>query len=173
MLFVAPTSSRASALAALSDDQSQENAMSTAPTMTPETLSNLQRLLDANPSVDWRAFSFEDSGLVAGLSWHDLAPHRDDLIPVLKAYQRLLYILPTSEDRRAPPLLGVGLHSAIQIASMPQDQFAQTWAALFPSETALGEAVHRSAVIRRSNLLLHHVSAVQSSEPHYRATRFR
>jgi hypothetical protein len=147
--------------------------MPTTMKITDVALSNLQRLLDANPSVDWRAFSFDDPSLLAGLARPDLEAARDALIPLLKAYQRLLYILPASEDRRALPLLGAGLHSAIQIASMPVDQFAQTWDALFPDEAALGEAVHRNAVIRRSNLLLHHVSAVQSSEPHYRATRFR
>lgn len=141
--------------------------------MTPEVLSNLRRLLEANPSVDWRAVSIDDPGLFAGLSWRDLEAARDDLIPVLKAYQRLLYILRPSEDHRALPLLGAGLHSAVQIATIPQDQFTQTWAALFPGEAALGEAVHRNAINRRSHLLLHHVSAVQSSEPHYRATRFR
>jgi hypothetical protein len=147
--------------------------MSTTSTMTLEAISNLQRLLDENASVDWRAVSIDDPSLLAGIAWRAFEAARDALLPLLKAYQRLLYILPPSEDRRALPLLRAGLHSAIQIATIPQDQFAQIWAALFPGEAVLGEAVHRNAVIRRSYLLLHHVSAVQSREPHYRATRFR
>lgn len=141
--------------------------------MKAETLSSLQYLLDANQSVDWRAVSLDDPGLLAGLAWQGLERHRDALLPLLKAYQRLLHILPPSEDRRALPLLQAGLHSAVQIASMPQAEFAQQWAALFPGDVALGDVVHRNAINRRSQLLLHHMSAVQSSEPHYRAARFR
>jgi len=147
--------------------------MSTAVSVTNEALSKLQHIIEANKSVDWRAFSFDDPSLLESLAWQGLEAEREELIPLLKAYQRLLHILPPSEDRRALPLLQVGLHSAIQIASMPQDQFVQQWAALFPGQAALGEAVHRNAIHRRSHLLLHHVNAVQSSEPHYRAARFR
>jgi hypothetical protein len=140
--------------------------------VTKEALSKLQCIVEANTPVDWRAFSFEDQSLQA-LRWQEHEGEHEELIPLLKAYQRLLHILPPSEDHRALPLLQAGLHSAIQIASMPLDQFVQTWAALFPGEAALGEAVHRNAINRRSHLLLHHVNAVQSSEPHYRAARFR
>jgi hypothetical protein len=141
--------------------------------VTDEALSKLQHIIEANKTADWRAFSFDDPNLLGGLTWQGLEAEQEALIPLLKAYQRLLHILPPSEDHRALPLLKAGLHSAIQIANIPQDQFARQWAALFPGEAALGEAVQRRAISRRSTLLLHHVNAVQSNEPHYRAARFR
>jgi hypothetical protein len=147
--------------------------MSTTLSVTNEALSKLQHIIKANKSVDWRAFSFDDPSLLESLAWQGLEAEREELVPLLKAYQRLLHILPPSEDHRALPLLKAGLHSAIQIANIPQDQFARQWAALFPGEAALAEAVQRSAISRRSTLLLYHVNAVQSNEPHYRATRFR
>src|SRR5678815_5697765 len=128
-------------------------------------LAALQRLIVANPSVDWRAIA------LGALDWCEQEPAV--MLPLLKAYQRLLYILPASEDRRALPLLESGLHSAIQIADIPEDEFARRWAALFPEDVALGEAVHRSALGRRSTLLLHHIHNVQSNEPHYRIARFK
>jgi hypothetical protein len=147
--------------------------MSTALSVTDEALSKLQRLIEANKSADWRASSFDDPNLLGGLLWQEREAEQEALIPLLKAYQRLLHILPPSEDCRALPLLKAGLHSAIQIANIPQDQFAQLWASLFPGEASLGEAVHKSAISRRSTLLLHHINNVQSNEPHYRAARFR
>jgi len=134
-------------------------------------LSPLQRLIEANPSVDWRAIALHDTGALDALDWCELEPEM--VTPLLKAYQRLVRILPASEERRALALLESGLHSAVQIAAIPKDEFARRWAALFPREAALGEAVHRSAIARRSTLLLHHINNVQSNEPHYRAARFK
>jgi hypothetical protein len=147
--------------------------MPTTQSVTDEALSKLRHVIEANKAIDWRVFSFDDSSLPSMLQWLEHEGEQDELIPLLKAYQRLLRILSPSEDHRALPLLQAGLHSAIQIANIPQDQFAHQWAVLFPGEAALGEAVHRSAISRRSTLLLHHVNAIQSNEPHYRAARFR
>jgi hypothetical protein len=134
------------------------------------TLEELQHVIEANPLVDWRAIALDQPGLDA-LEW--CALERETLAPLLKAYQRLLRILPPAEERRALPLLESGLHSAIQIADLPQDEFLRRWAALFPGEEALGFAVHRTALRRRGDLLLHHINNVQSNEPHYRAARFK
>jgi len=134
-------------------------------------LSALQRLLEANPSVDWPTIDLEALGALDALAWLELEP--ETFMPLLKAYQRLARVLPVSEEGRAIPLLESGLHSAIQIANIPKDEFTRRWAALFPGEAPLGEVVHRSAIARRSTLLLHHVNNVQSNEPHYRAARFK
>jgi hypothetical protein len=134
------------------------------------TLEELQHVIEANPLVDWRVIALDQPGLKT-LEWREL--ERETLAPLLKAYQRLLRILPPGEERRALPLLASGLHSAIQIAELPQDEFRRRWVALFPGDDALGLAVHRAALRRRGDLLLHHINAVQSNEPHYRAARFK
>src|SRR4051794_10788040 len=108
--------------------------MSTTPSVTGEALSKLQHIVEANPSVEWRSFSFDDPRLLGGFAWQGREAEREDLIPWLKAYQRLLHILPPSEDRRALLLLQAGLHSAIQIANIPRDEFVRQWSALFPGE---------------------------------------
>jgi hypothetical protein len=147
--------------------------MSPALNVNSESLSKLQHILEANKSVDWRAFSYDDPTLLAGLTWQNVEVERAALIPLLKAYQRLVRILPPREEPRALPLLESGLHSAIQIASLSRDEFARRWAALFPGEDALGLAVHRAALSRRGELLLQHINNVQRNEPHYRAARFK
>jgi hypothetical protein len=138
--------------------------------MNSGDLRRVQCLIEANPSIEWRAIALDDAGLAA-LDWREL--EREALVPLVKAYQRLVRILPVGEERRALPLLESGLHSAIQIADIPRDEFARRWAALFPGEDALGLAVHRAALSRRSALLLHHIDDVQRNEPHYRAARFK
>lgn len=136
-----------------------------------EILAELQRLIEANASVDWRTIALDEPGTLDPLAWCDLKPKV--MTPLLKAYQRLVRILPSGEERRARPLLESGLHSAIQIADIPRDEFTRRWAALFPGEDALGLAVHRTALSRRGELLLHHINEVQRNEPHYRAARFK
>lgn len=139
--------------------------------MSRMSLTALQRLIDVNHSVDWRAIALDNRGTLDALEWCELDP--EAVMSLLQAYQRLVRILPASEDHHALPLLGSGLHSAVQIAGIPQDEFARRWAALFPGEDALGLAVHRAALSRRSELLLHHINEVQRNEPHYRAARFK
>lgn len=129
------------------------------------------RLIGANPSINWRAIVLDDLMVQEALTWCDLEPKV--MTPLLKAYQRLLRILPVSEEHRALRLLESGLHSAIQIANLSQDEFARRWAVLFPGEDALGLTVHRAALRRRGELLLHHIDEVQHNEPHYRAARFK
>ncbi len=87
--------------------------------------------------------------------------------------ERLLHILPVGEEARAPALLGIGLHSAVQIAGMPKPKFLAEWASLFPGEDSLGEVVYQNAVARRAFVALHYVRKLQSNEPHYRAARFQ
>lgn len=147
--------------------------MSTPFGVTNEALAKLQYIIEVNKTVDWRAFSFENPNQLRALRWQEHEGEREALLPLLKAYQRVLHILPVGKEYHSLPLLLSGLHSAIQIASMPKADFLRQWASLFPEEAALGEAVYQNAISRRSYLLLQHIQSVQSSEPHYRAARFR
>src|SRR4029079_902537 len=101
--------------------------MSTEPSTTDEALSALMRVLDANKQVEWRTISFDDPTLLASLSWQAVEAERAALVPLLRAYQRVLRVLPAGEEHRALPLLEVGLHSAIQIADLARDEFLRRW----------------------------------------------
>jgi hypothetical protein len=136
---------------------------------TASQLAVLEDFLRANPH-DWRACSLVDPAFLQGLQW---PASREELLPLLKAYQRLLGVLPPGEERRAMPLLGLGIHSALQIAGMAQAEFSSLWEAIFPGEAGLGEQVRKNAAIRRSQIALEHIKSIQSSEPHYLAARFR
>lgn len=140
-----------------------------------ETYSKLTELFKRNPDIDWRSFEFRDAGMIDRIDWRLNRPssQRAELLPWLKAYQRLLHILPPTEDRRAWSLLKLGLHSAIQIAGLPRDEFSRLWNELFPGEEALGRSVHAAAHGRRSELLHYYIHDIQRNEPHYRSARFR
>lgn len=131
----------------------------------------LPLLLSANASVDWRAVNLDHAETRRALDLCGVA--LNSALVLLKAYQRIVRILPVSEDRRALRLLASGLHSAIQIASTPEHQFARHWAALFPGEETLGANVYRAALQRRSELLHRHIGEIQRNEPHYQAARFK
>lgn len=135
------------------------------------SLANLDHLIEMNPLINWCAIVLDDPDTRAAIHWCELDP--ETMVPLVKAYQRLVRILPAGEEPRALPLLQSGLHSAIQIAGIPRDEFLRRWGALFPGEDALGLAVHRAALGRRSELVLHRIHEVQRNEPHYRAARFK
>lgn len=147
--------------------------MPVTPIVSGGDLSALRDLVASNATVDWREIALNDPKALDGLAWGTAATRRDELVPLLKAYQRLVRLLPAGEEGRAFPLLGDGLHSAIQIAGLSRDAFARRWSALFPGEDAAGAALHQSAISRRAALVLSHLDAVQHHEPHYRAARFR
>lgn len=139
--------------------------------MTALDATKLRSLLDANAGVDWRAVALTNSEIHVALVLCGLRSR--ETLPMLKAYQRVLRILPPTEDHRALPLLESGLHSAVQIANLSPLEFARRWEALFPGEDELGASVYRAAVVRRGELLLQHIHDVQRNEPHYRAARFK
>ena len=139
--------------------------------LSDEARSKLIGMLERNPDVDWRAFNFRDASLCDRLAWGQ--DEQAELLPWLKAYQRLLRILPEAEDGRALRLLTAGLHSAIQIASLSRADFSRCWSELFPGEEELGRAVQDTARSRRSELLHQYIHDLQRNEPHYRSARFR
>ncbi len=131
----------------------------------------LQTLLRSNPTTDWRRFVLDTEASLSTLELDGVSPHV--ALPLLQAYQRIVRILPPGEERRAEALIDAGLHSAIQIASIPKHVFLTQWSELFPEEEALAQNVYRAALSRRSELLHQHLNEVQRNEPHYRATRFK
>ena len=131
----------------------------------------LGRLLQSNPSIDWRAVDLDSEELRRRVVPDPLA--MADALSLLAAYQRLVRILPAGEDDRALALLESGIHSAIQIASIPPGQFERRWDTLFPGEVEIGLSVYRSARRRRAVLLHRRMNDVQQNEPHYRASRFK
>lgn len=128
-------------------------------------------LLAANPTIDWRLAPLDGERALGLLDLCGISPAV--ALSLLQAYQRLVRVLPVGEERRALPLLQRGLHSAIQIASVPRHRFERLWAELFPGEELLAAAVHRAAQGRRSLLLHRHMNDLQANEPHYRAARFK
>jgi hypothetical protein len=134
-------------------------------------VSLLPTLLSANPELDWREVKLDHAAGSGGLQLAELSP--SVALPLLQAYQRILHILPATQEQRAAALIASGLHSAIQIAGIPRHQFERHWAALFPGEESLGQSVYRAALSRRSELLHRHLNQIQANEPHYRAARFK
>lgn len=126
--------------------------------------------LQTNFSTNLARFNFNSKNLNV-LNWEK--QDQTKLLPQLKALQRLVRL--THDVDTAMALYEQGLHSAIQIASIPKHKFVKQYASLFtqngPAE-AQANQVHQRAVARKTRAVLTYTAIAQHAAPHYRATRF-
>lgn len=136
-----------------------------------DRLQFLERLLKQNQEIDFKLFHLQNKEKVLGLNWDDLPGNQDDIIFLLKAYQRLIRILPEQDSSTVIALLRENLHSAIQIASIPKLQFMKRYTKVFDGKKEVAETVYKNALQKRSQLMLQYMNVVQNNEPHIKATR--
>jgi hypothetical protein len=91
--------------------------------MPPIRLTNgkLQDLYARNPQFQVQTFDFNNSAALSQLAWG--SSDREEILPLLKSYQRLLKLHP--DERAADVLLARGFTSAQQIARAPERRFAR------------------------------------------------
>jgi hypothetical protein len=127
----------------------------------------LASVFEANPQLDLLTFDFHDARQVAGLDTRALP--RAETISQLKAYQRLLRIVPEAEH--AERLHAAGFDSAHAIAALPESVFVRKAADLGVDSDAATTA-HRKAVSVKA-ATQHLAASIRdlTASPHYRATR--
>ena len=103
---------------------------------------------------------------IDALNWKGFLNYKDQLVESLKVYQRLLRVLPEGDPALIESLIRAGLHSAIQIASIPKSKFVLEYGGLFSHDKLLIDATYQKALAIRSQLLIKHISAIQQAEPH-------
>ena len=143
---------------------------------TPIKETDIRRLfkfLDQNSGFDFLSANLINSKTIDRLNWKGFTKNKDRLISLLKIYQRLLRILPAGNRALLESLIAAGLHSAIQIASMPKSKFVQEYGELFGNDHELIENTYQKAVAIRSQLLLKHISKIQIAEPHTSESRLK
>jgi len=92
-------------------------------------------------------------------------------IEIVKAFQRLLRIIPKENWDIAILLLEVNMHSAIQIANMPFDRFQEVTRAIFNENEKLARTIHSNALLKRSKIVLQYMDIYQNNEPHVKSAR--
>lgn len=121
---------------------------------------NLKKWLAQNKKVDLLTATFNNPASVDAMNWKKLEDQKTEIIPQLKAYQRLLKILPRKNNKLILNLLGANIHSAIQVASMPKQSFITTYSNLFSGKEAAAEVFYDKALAIKTQLLLKHVQRI-------------
>jgi hypothetical protein len=125
-----------------------------------ESFVYLKKWLTQNKNVNLLTAMLNDSASVDAMNWKKLEDHKAEIIPQLKAYQRLIKILPRKNNKLILDLIGANIHSAIQVASMPKQNFIKTYSHLFSKKEAAAEEFYNKALAIKTQLLLKHVQRI-------------
>ena len=132
----------------------------------------LKQFLDQNRGVDFQFFDLRDEVSINGLNFENLTDQKTELISLLKGFQRLIRIIPEKNRDAALLLMKQGVHSALQIAAMTRRDFLGKYAGLFNDNEVLADAIYKSALKKRSMILVQYMNILQNGEPHISAARF-
>ena len=135
-------------------------------------LKQLNAFLRKNKTVDFRKADLLNASNIDKYKWSGLEKEKESLIKQLKAYQRMLRLVPTDRDDLAKKLLTTGIQSALQIASMSKKVFIENNLKLFENDRTLAEQVYKRAIAVRKLVTLQYIARTQQTEPHTRAARF-
>ena len=124
----------------------------------------LETFLRQNQETNFRVVDLLHSHIDT-LNWAGLEPEKAALMGQLKAYQRMLRIVPQDRDDLARILVKNGFHSSLQITSLPKQDFLETCQTLF-DDAAIAEQIYARAIALRKAVALQYVAKIQQTEPH-------
>ncbi|NEQ65196.1 MAG: hypothetical protein F6K21_06800 [Symploca sp. SIO2D2] len=136
--------------------------------------SRLNAFLEKNNKIDFRTADLLHSANLNKYGFNEVETgETESLIEQLKAYQRMLRVVPRDKEELAEKLLKNGIKSALQIASQPKKVFIQkNLETIFDGDVAIAEQVYRRAIAVRKAVALQYIARVQQAEPHARTTGF-
>lgn len=138
-------------------------------------LAGLNAFLHENESVDFRTADLNHPSSIEAFQWDSVVEEeKENLVNQLKAYQRILRVLPDDSsdpdtEAIAKELLNNGIHSALQIAGMPKKSFIKNTTKIFNDNIDLAERVYQKATLRRKTVALQYLNRMQQLEPHAQA----
>ena len=142
-------------------------------TDTSNNFDELNSFIKQHDAVDFRSADLLNTTSLENLSLpSDTAA---DLLKQLKAYQRLLRVLPTTlptevdKSALALELLALGIDSALKITSMGKAKFIALTSNLFSNTPDLADQVFKRALVARNLVASNYIKQQQQLEPHARA----
>ena len=139
--------------------------------MSDEKTIDFQKLNDflrKNKEVDFRQADLLHTSNLDQYKWVGLEDEKESLLNQLKAYQRMLRVVPNDREDLAKTLLKNGFQSALQIANTPKKDFIQNNLKTFDNDKALAEQVYMRALAVRKVVALQYVSRAQQAGSHVR-----
>ena len=124
-------------------------------------LKDLNTFIRKNKSIDFTKADFINQKSVDSYNWSGLQDDKEAIIRQLKAYQRMLRVLPKDEQSLAKALVKSGIHSSLQIANTPKNKFIQDNIKLFKNNRKLAEQVYTRATSIRKGC----ISSIHESYP--------
>ena len=131
-------------------------------------IKNLKAFLKKNKKVDFRTADLLHSSDIDTYKWTGLEEDKESLIKQLKAYQRLLRIVPHDREDLAQDLLKSGIQSSLQIVNTPRQVFIQKNLKTFGNDRALAQQVYKRALAIRKVVALQYVKLTQQAGSHVR-----
>ena len=131
-------------------------------------LKSLNAFLRKNKTVDFRTADLLRSSNINSYKWTGLEDQKENLIKQLKAYQRLLRIVPDDRENLAKNLLKNGIQSSLQITSTPKKVFIKNNLKTFGNDKVLAEQVYKRALAVRKVVALQYVNRAQQRASHAR-----
>jgi hypothetical protein len=132
---------------------------------------SLVELLKQNQSVDFLTMNLQDEENVNKLNFTNLTIKPTVIIFQIKAFQRLIRIIPESNPETALQLLRLGIHSALQIAAMTRKDYMNKCKGIIDEK--LADTIYHNALAKRSTILVQYMNMLQNSEPHISSARFK
>ena len=131
-------------------------------------LEKLNDFLKKNEAIDFRKANLLHTANIDKYQWAGRENEKESLLNQLKAYQRMLRVVPHEREDLAKKLLENGIQSALQIANTPKKGFIQNSLKIFDNDRVLAEQVYKRALAVRKVVTLQYVARTQQAEPHAR-----
>ena len=140
---------------------------------TSKNLDELNSFLRQHDAVDFRTTDLLNTTSLDAFTWPNDDALKSDLLTQLKAYQRLLRVLPTNDDIPtsdiALQLLMQGIDSSLQITQMGKAKFLASTTGIFGDFKNVATQVYKRALVSRNLVAAKYIRQLQHREPHARA----
>ncbi|NEO14792.1 MAG: hypothetical protein F6J98_07650 [Moorea sp. SIO4G2] len=130
-------------------------------------LKKLKIFLQKNSEVDFRKADLLHTPNLKKYKWIKFKDEDEKtrVLNLLKAYQRMLRIVPKGREDVAMILLEGGFQSSVQIVNTPKKAFLK----FFQSDRELGKNVLKRAIAVHKIVTLQYIARVEQAQPHARA----
>lgn len=143
--------------------------------MSTDTLTNLKQLnvfLRKHKTINFRTTDLLNTAGLENFTWPSDETQRHTLLGQVKSYQRLLRVLPTSDELPAADLakklMKMGINSAFQITQMGKDKFLANTNKIFSQCPEVATTVYKRALVSRKLVATKYIRHQQNLEPHAR-----
>jgi hypothetical protein len=141
--------------------------------LSEKNMKDLSEIINQLSGIDFRKINLQDPNTVKQLNEKRSAEINEEVLELLKAYQRIIRILPDNYRDHALNLVKVNILSAVQIASLPRSEFIAICKEECNIPNDVAAVIYNNALAKKSNIVVQYIKSYQHDEPHIKNARFR